>query len=353
MMKILAINPGSTSTKIAVYEDENSLYEETIRHADADILKLPELADQLPYRLESIMEALRLAKFKPSELDAVVSRGGMLKPMDSGTYIVDENLLNDAGSGKYGNHASNLGSIIAAEIAGSHQIPAYIVDPVCVDELIDEARISGLADIERKSHVHALNIKAVSRNVAEEIGKDLDDANFVVAHLGGGISVAAVRNGRIIDVNNAENEGPFSPERAGGLPAKQLVQLCFSGKYTEKELLQRMTKQGGIYSYLGTKNVIEVEQRVLDGEEEAAVILRAMVHQIGKEIGAIATVQEGKIDGIILTGGIAHSQMIVGLIQEKISFLGKVFVLPGEAEMKALIAGAFRVMNGKEKAKIY
>lgn len=347
-MKILAINPGSTSTKLAVYEDEKLLFEETIRHADAEIMELPDLADQLPYRLESIMDALRLKGFKSIELDAVVGRGGMLKPMDSGTYIVDENLLDDARSGKYGNHASNLGSIIAAEIAGNHQIPAYIVDPVCVDELIDEARISGLADIERKSHVHALNIKAVSRKIADEIGKDLIDSSFVVAHLGGGISVAALRNGRIVDVNNAENEGPFSPERAGGLPAKQLVQLCFSGKYTEKELLQRMTKQGGIYSYLGTKNVIEVEQRVLDGDLEAANVLNAMVHQIGKEIGAMSTVLGGKIDGIILTGGIAHSIMIAGLIQEKISFLGKVFVLPGEAEMEALVAGALRVMRDRK-----
>lgn len=352
-MKILAINPGSTSTKLAVYEDEKLLFEETIRHADAEIIKLPDLADQLPYRLESIMDALRLKDFMPSELDAVVGRGGMLKPMDSGTYIVDEHLLNDARSGKYGNHASNLGSIIAAEIAGSHKIPAFIVDPVCVDELIAEARFSGLADIERKSHVHALNIKAVSHKIAAGIGKDLIDTSFVVVHLGGGISVAAMRNGRIIDVNNAENEGPFSPERTGGLPAKQLVQLCFSGKYTEKELLQRMTKQGGMYSYLGTKNVMEVEQRALDGDMEAAIILKAMVHQIGKEIGAMATVLEGKMDGIILTGGIAHSAMIVGLIQEKISFLGKVFVLPGEAEMDALAAGALRVMKGQEAVKIY
>ena len=352
-MKVLAINPGSTSTKLAVYEDEELLFEETIRHADAEIMKLPELADQLPYRLESIMETLRLKEFNFSELDAVVGRGGMLKPMNSGTYIVDGHLLDDARSGKYGNHASNLGSIIAAEIAGISKVPAYIVDPVCVDELTAEARISGLADIERKSHVHALNIKAVSRKIAAEIGKDLADTSFVVAHLGGGISVAAVRNGRIIDVNNAENEGPFSPERAGGLPAKQLVQLCFSGKYTEKELLQRLIKQGGMFSYLGTKNVIEVERRALEGDTEATLILKAMVHQIGKEIGGMATVLEGMIDGIILTGGIAHSDRIAGLIQEKISFLGKVFVLPGEAEMEALAAGVLRVLTGQEDAKIY
>lgn len=352
-MKILAINPGSTSTKLAIYENEILLLEQIIRHPDAEIMMLPELEDQLPYRLESILETLRQQDFNPSELDAVVGRGGMLKPMDSGTYIVDENLLNDARSGKCGNHASNLGAMIAAEIAGAHQIPAFIVDPVCVDELIPEARVSGLADIERKSHVHALNIKGISRKIAAEIGKDLVETSFVVVHLGGGISVAALRNGRIIDVNNAENEGPFSPERAGGLPAKQLVQLCFSGRYTEKELLQRMTKQGGVYSYLGTKNLMEVEKRAVEGDTEAGLILKAMVHQIGKEIGAMATVLEGKLDGIILTGGIAHSAVITDMIQEKISFLGKVFILPGEAEMEALAAGAFRVMKGQEEAEIY
>jgi butyrate kinase len=352
-MKILAVNPGSTSTKLAVYENENLLFEQTIRHPDADIMKLSELDDQLPYRLESIMEALREQDFNPSELAAVVGRGGMLKPMDSGTYLVDDSMLNDARIGKYGNHASNLGSMISAEIAGSHHIPAFIVDPVCVDELVPEARVSGLADIERKSHVHALNIKGVSRKIAAHLGKDLEDASFVVAHLGGGISVAAVRNGQIIDVNNAENEGPFSPERAGGLPAKQLVQLCFSGKYNEKELLQRMTKQGGVYSYLRTKNLIEVESRAAEGDSEAGLILKALVHQIGKEIGAMATVLEGKMDGIILTGGIAHSDRVVGLIKKKISFLGKVFILSGEAEMEALAAGALRVMRGLEDAKIY
>ena len=204
-MKILAINPGSTSTKLAVYENEVLLLEQIIRHPDAEIMMLPELEDQLPYRLESIVETLRQQDFNPSELDAVVGRGGMLKPMDSGTYIVDENLLNDARSGKYGNHASNLGSMLAAEIADAHHIPAFIVDPVCVDELIPEARVSGLADIERKSHVHALNIKAVSREAAAGLGKGLEDSSVVVAHLGGGISIAAVQNGRIIDVNNAEN----------------------------------------------------------------------------------------------------------------------------------------------------
>lgn len=352
-MNILAINPGSTSTKLAVYEHEKLLFDETIRHEDEEIMKLPELADQLRYRLASIIFTLKKRDFQLSTLDAVVGRGGMLKPMSSGTYIVGNSLLDDARSGKYGSHASNLGAIIAAELARALQIPAYIVDPVGVDELMDEARLSGLAGIERKSHVHALNIRAVSRQIASRIGKKLVDTSFVAAHLGGGISVAALRCGRIVDVNNAENEGPFSPERAGGLPAKQLVQLCYSGKYSEKELLQRMTKQGGIYSYLGTKNMMEVEQRVLDGDPESSMVLKAMVHQIAKEIGAMAAVLDGNLDGIILTGGIAHSDMIVGWILEKVSFLGEVYIVPGEAEMEALAAGALRVLRRQEEAQIY
>ncbi|CAM4119203.1 butyrate kinase [Mesobacillus thioparans] len=352
-MKVLGINPGSTSTKLAVYEHEKLLFEENIRHDDAELMKLADLTAQLPYRLDAIMSVLEKRDFQLSSLAAVVGRGGMLKPMSSGTYFVDDHLLEDARSGKYGNHASNLGSIIAAEIAREYQLPVFIVDPVGVDELIEEARISGLADIERKSHVHALNIKAVSRKIAAELGKELADTSFVAAHLGGGISVAALKGGRMIDVNNAENEGPFSPERAGGLPAKQLVQLCFSGKYSEKELLQRMTKQGGIFSYLGTKSVIEIEQRVKSGDPDAALVLKAMVHQIAKEIGAMATVLEGKADGIILTGGISHSEMITEWIREKVSFIGEVFVLPGEAEMEALAFGALRVLTGQEEAERY
>jgi butyrate kinase len=353
VMTILAINPGSTSTKLAVFENETLLFEETIRHDDLEMIKFAGVAEQLPFRLGKIMSHLQKQGFPLSSLDGVVGRGGLLKPLESGTYVVNSQMLEDARSGKFGEHASNLGAILAAEIGAEHALPSFIVDPVGVDELIAEARISGLADIERKSHVHALNIKAVSRKIAAQIGKDVEATNFVVAHIGGGISVSAHRQGRMIDVNNADNEGPFSPERAGGLPSKQLVQLCYSGKYTEKEMLQVMTKQGGIYSYLGTKSAIEVESRVVNGDPEATLILTAMVHQIGKEIGAMATVLEGRLDGIILTGGICHSQMIVDRIKRKISFLGKVYVVPGEAELEALAAGALRVLTKQEEAKAY
>ncbi len=329
------------------------VFSETIRHRDEDIMKYSSTADQLPFRLETIMRSLQERKFDLGWLDGVVGRGGLLKPLESGTYEVNEEMLADARSGRYGDHASNLGSIIAYELAQQVGVPAYIVDPVGVDELVDEARLSGLADIERKSHVHALNIKAVSRKVAEELGKPLDELNFVVAHIGGGISVVAHRSGRIIDVNNADNEGPFSPERAGGLPAKQLVQLCYSGKYTEKEMLQKLTKQGGMYSYVGTKSALEVEEKALAGDEKAGLVLKAMVHQIGKEIGAMTTVLEGRIDGVILTGGICYSDYIVGRIKEKVGFLGEVFVVPGEAELEALDAGAGRVLLGEESVRVY
>jgi butyrate kinase len=350
---LLAINPGSTSTKWAIYQGKEILFSETIRHPDEALLRYKTIFAQLPYRLKILLDALHEKGFNLEELDGIVGRGGLLKPLKSGTYRICPKMVKDASNATYGDHASNLGSILAYELATIYNIPAFIVDPVGVDELTHEARVTGLKDIERKSHVHALNIKAVSRKIAATLNKPLEELNFVVAHLGGGISVVAQQHGQMIDVNNADNEGPFSPERCGGLPAKQLVQLCFSGKYTEKELLNKLTKQGGIYSYLGTKNMMEVEERAKGYDREAALLIKAMVHQIGKEIGAMATVLEGKIDGIILTGGICHSSYIVSKIIEKISFLGEVYVVPGEEELGALVEGALRVLNGQEEIKKY
>jgi butyrate kinase len=350
---ILAINPGSTSTKWAVYQGQKKLYQETIRHEDEALLKYRTVYSQLPFRLKMILDALYDRSFGLEELDAIVGRGGLLKPLASGTYVVCEKMVKDASNAKYGEHASNLGSIISFELATMYNIPAFIVDPVVVDELSREARVSGIKDIERKSHAHSLNIKAVSRKVAAQIGKPLCELNFVVAHLGGGISVVAHQKGRMIDVNNADNEGPFSPERCGGLPAKQLIQLCFSGKYNEKQLLKKISREGGIFSYLGTKDMREVEERAMGLDREADLLLKAMVHQIGKEIGAMATVLEGNIDGIILTGGISHSHYIVSEIKKKVGFLGEIFVVPGEEELDALAEGALRVLNGKEQALRY
>lgn len=350
---ILAINPGSTSTKWAVYQGKEVLYQETIRHNDEALLKYRTVYSQMPFRLKTLLDALYHRGFTLEELDAIVGRGGLLKPLQSGTYLICEKMVKDAASGKYGEHASNLGSIIAFELATMYNLPAFIVDPVGVDELVSEARVSGLKDIERKSHVHALNIKAVSRKIAMQLGRPMEELNFVVAHLGGGISVVAHQKGRMIDVNNADNEGPFSPERCGGLPSKQLVQLCFSGKYSEKQLLKKINSEGGVFSYLGTKNIVEVEERGASLDREAALLIKAMVHQIGKEIGAMATVLEGKIDGIILTGGICHSTNIVSKLKDKIDFLGDVYVVPGEEELDALVEGALRALNGQEQVKKY
>jgi butyrate kinase len=266
---------------------------------------------------------------------------------------VNESMIEDAMTSKFGEHASNLGAVMARELANQLDISAFIVDPVGVDELIDEARLSGMAEIDRISQVHALNIKAVSRKIARQLDKSIEDVNFVVAHIGGGISVVAERKGRLIDVNNADNEGPFSPERTGTLPAKQLVKLCYSGQFDEREMLAKITKMGGVYSYLGTKSMIEVEERVLNGDERATLVLNSMIHQLGKEIGAMSSVLEGDIDGIILTGGLSYCALIVEKIKQKVGFLADVYVVPGEEELEALAAGAIRVLTNQEQAKQY
>ncbi|RDU36731.1 butyrate kinase [Neobacillus piezotolerans] len=350
---ILAINPGSTSTKLGIYEDRKLLFTETVRHADEDLAGFSKIADQLPLRLQVVAEFFEKHGFDARRLAAVAGRGGLLKPMNGGTYMVSEDMLSDATSGIFGEHASNLGPVLAFEIASKFEIPAYIVDPVTVDEFIPESRLSGFSGIDRISQLHALNIKAVSRKVARGLGRPLEELNFVVAHLGAGISVAAGLGGRIIDVNNADNEGPFSPERSGTLPLKQLIRLCYSGKYTEKEVVGLVTRKGGLCSYLGTKSAHEAEKRAISGDFHAELVLNAMVHQIAKEIGAMAAVLDGRVDGIILTGGLAHSEYIVGKLRKKIGFLGEVFVLPGEEELEALAEGALRVLNGEEAKREY
>lgn len=350
---ILAINPGSTSTKLAVFSGETLLFAETIRHNDADLQPFDSIADQYEFRVEAIFDALKKQNFPMDSLSAVVGRGGFLEPISSGTYLINDAMIQDLRSAKYGEHASNLGAMIASAIATNQGIPSYIVDPIVVDEFIDEARYSGIPDISRKSHLHALNVKAVVRKISTQIGKSYEDSNFVVAHLGGGISIVAHQQGKAIDVNNANDGGPFSPERAGGLPATQLVKLCFSGKYTEKELLTRLTKQGGIYAYAGTKNAEKVEEKAILGDQDSIQLLNAIVFQIAKEIGAMSTVLDGKLDGIILTGGLSHSDYIVEKLKKKIEFLSPVYLVPGEEELQSLAEGAYRVLQGKEEPKTY
>lgn len=352
--KLLIINPGSTSTKIGVYEDENPIFVETIRHATEDIEKFNSVVDQFEFRKETILKVLEEKNFDIKTLNAIVGRGGLLKPIEGGTYTVNERMLEDLRGEIRGQHASNLGALIASEIAKDLNIPAYIVDPVVVDELDDIARISGIPEIERTSIFHALNQKAVAKRYAKENGKKYEDVNVIVAHLGGGVSVGAHRKGRIVDVNNAlDGEGPFSPERSGGVPVGDLVKLCYSGKYTYEEMKKKITGKGGFVAYLGTNNALEVENAALAGEPKAKLMYEAMAYQTAKEIGACAAVLCGQVDAIIITGGIAYGKPMVDPIKERVSFIAPVVVYPGEDELLALAQGAIRVLSGEEEAKIY
>jgi len=350
---ILTINPGSTSTKVSVFKDEEEIKSYKIYHKDEELKKFKRIIDQYDYRLNLITDWLEKENIPVESLRAVVGRGGILRPIPSGTYLVTEKMIEDLRIGIGAEHAANLGGILAKGIADKANIPAFIVDPVSVDEFEDVARISGLKEIERKSQIHALNIKAVSHRRAKELNRDLKELNFIVAHLGGGISVAPVRGGRMIDVNNASEMGPFSPERTGSLPVGDLVKMCYSGKYTLEEMKEKIKGKGGLVSYLGTVDAKEVERRIAEGDKYAKLIYDAMIYQIGKEIGMMATVLKGKVDNIILTGGLAHSEYLVENLKDMISFIAEVIVYPGEDEMKALNQGALRVLSGKEEAKIY
>ena len=352
--KLLIINPGSTSTKIAVFDNEKSIFEETLRHSSEEISQFEKIYDQYEFRKNIIVETLEKNGIDIKSLDCVVGRGGFLKPIECGTYNVNETMLEDLKAGVLGEHASNLGGIIAHEIASMINVPSFIVDPIVVDEMEDIARISGIPEIERKSVVHALNQKAVARRHAQSQGKKYEEMNLIIAHLGGGISVGAHRKGRIIDVNNAlDGDGPFSPERSGGLPVGDLVRLCFSGKYSEDEVRKLIKGKGGLVSYLGTNDGREVVKRINSGDKKAELIYKAMAYQVSKEIGSCAAVLKGAVDGILLTGGIAYDQMFTNWIKESVEFISDVYIYPGEDELIALAEGGLRVLRGEEKAKEY
>ncbi len=351
---ILAINPGSTSTKIALYRDEEELLTTTVRHSTETLNGYPDLPSQLPLREEAVRGVLRQAGEEPSSLSAVVGRGGLLRPIPGGTYLVEEAMIEDLRSEILGEHASNLGGILAQDIAAPLGIPAFIVDPVVVDELEDIARPAGTPAIERTSIFHALNHKAVARRYAEEQGRRYADLDLIVVHLGGGITVGAHRRGRVVDVNDGLNgEGPFSPERAGGLPALKVVKLCFAPGADEKQITKTIKGNGGLAGYLGTNDAQEVGRRIDAGDAEALRLYRAMAYQVSKEIGAMAVVLRGNIDAILLTGGLAWDRRFVDWVSEAVSFLAPVQVYPGEDEMKALARGALRVLSGTETAKRY
>ncbi|MGI6357320.1 MAG: butyrate kinase [Bacillota bacterium] len=355
MHRLLAINPGSTSTKLGIFEDHTMVQEQVLRHSNQDLAGYERLIDQFPFRKQAVLAALAEAGIQAEDLDAVVGRGGLLKPIPGGTYTINEAMLRDLRGAVYGEHASNLGALLAAEVARPVGIPAFIVDPVVVDELQPLARLTGLPQINQRSIFHALNQKAVARRVAADLGREYEALHLIVVHLGGGISVGAHRQGRVVDVNNAlDGDGPFSPERSGGLPAADLVRLCFSGQYDEPAMRKLLVGQGGMVAYLGTNDGREVVRRIKAGDQQAELVYQALAYQVSKEIGRAAAVLRGQVDAIVITGGLAYDEEhLVRWIKERVSFIAQILVHPGEDELSALADGALRVLNGLESAKVY
>lgn len=351
--RILVINPGATSTKVAFYEDESCRFQAALEHWREESFAGIPWEEQAAFREKALRRVFEERDFPLASVSALAVRGGLLRPLPAGVYGVNEAMVRDLSACRFGRHASNLGAIIGRRLSQELAVPAFIVDPVTVDEFEEPARFSGLKGLPRLSMSHALNTRAVARKAAAAQGRRYEDMNLVVAHLGSGISVSAHRRGRMIDVNNANNEGPFSLERTGTLPALGLIRLCFSGDYDEAALVGLVTDRGGVFSYLGTKSLPEVEGRIAAGDAEAARVLEAMAYQVGKEIGAMAAVLSGEVDRIVLTGGMANSELLVGQISRRISFIAPVTVMPGEEEMEALARGVLRVLRGEEEALTY
>lgn len=352
MFKLLVINPGSTSTKVSYFEDEKEVYTEKLEHSIEELKKFQKIFDQYEFRKDAVLKFLNNHSIDKKELNAIVGRGGVLRPISAGTYLINEKMIEDLRNAPV-EHASNLGPIIAYEIAKPLGIPAYTVDPVVVDEFPEIARITGLKEINRKSRFHALNTRYVAKKRAEMLGKKIEDFNFIVAHLGGGISIVAFEKGRAVDVNDPSSSGPFSPERPGGLPSIDIVEMCYSGKFTKNEIKKKLMGEGGIVSYLGTNDLKEVERRIDNGDKDAKLIFEAMAYQISKDIVANATVLKGKVDEIIFTGGMSKSKRLIDLISDRVSFVSNIFLFPGEMEQEALCFGALSVLKGEEKPKIY
>jgi butyrate kinase len=351
-MNILAINPGSTSTKVALYADKKEVFVETLDHPVEEIQKFEHVQDQFDFRKIVILELLQKYEVDIKELSAVVGRGGLLPPVESGAYRVNETMVDRLKNRPIEEHASNLAALIAYEIAEELNIPSFIYDSVSVDELPDLARISGIPVIVRSSLSHALNSRAMAHKVAEKYGKSYNEMNFIVAHLGGGITVSAHQQGKMIDVIS-DDEGSFSPERSGRIPCSKLVDFCFSGEYDKRTVKKMLRGKGGVTAYLGTVDAREVERMIADGNEEAALVYEAMAYQVSKGIGELSSVLKGKVNIVILTGGIAYSKMITDWITDRVSFIAPVEVMAGENEMESLAYGALRVLNGEETAKTY
>ncbi len=353
-VKSLIINPGSTSTKIGVFEDETLLFEETLRHSTEEIAQYASIVDQKDFRKQIILDLLKEKDFDIRSLQVIVGRGGMLKPIPGGTYAVSDDLLHDLKIGKQGQHASNLGGILAREIGDEIGVPSYIVDPVVVDELMPIARYSGVPELPRTSVFHALNQKAVAKRYAKEKGVPYESLNLIVVHMGGGVSVGAHEKGRVIDVFNAlDGDGAFSPERAGAVPSGALIRMCFSGEYTEKEVYKKIVGGGGFNAYLGTNDMRDVAKMIDEGDTHADEVREAFILQVCKNIGSMSCVLKGKVDAIIVTGGIAYNKAVVDKMEERAGFIAPFTVYPGEDELLALAQGALRVLNGEEKAMKY
>ena len=353
-LRILAINPGSTSTKFALYVNESPALVKNIRHSEADLAPFRgrSILEQQQFRAQQIEAALNEAGYDVGDLHAVVGRGGLLPPVASGTYLVNDDMLEALRLARRGEHASNLGAFLAQYLAQQAGAKAYIVDPVSVDEWPSLARLSGSALLERQCLSHALNSKAVAKRYARESGKKYESLRLIVAHLGSGISVSAHAEDRMIDVTTSREEGAFSTERAGGVPAMQLVDLCFSGRYTRDQVETALFREGGLYSYLGTKDLIEVERRMDAGDKKAKLVFAAMACQIAKEIGAMAAVLHGSVDALLLTGGMAFSERLVASLMEYVGWIAPIVQYPGEDELRALVEGSLRVLRGEEEARL-
>ena len=350
---ILVINPGSTSTKVALFCGRDKVSEENLTHSKEELARYPALWDQFDYRTDLVIEFLNRQNLAAFSLAAVVGRGGLLKPVRRGTYLIDEEMVKDARNGVQGEHVSNLGCAIAQKIAQLYGCISYIVDPVSVDEFEPLARYSGHPIISRRALSHSLNLRAAAIWASEALKLDPQKSNFIVAHLGGGISIAPVKGGRIIDVNDASSDGPFSPDRTGSLPLQPFIDLCYSGKYTRTEMRQLVMGKGGLLAYLDSNDAREIEKRIESGDKKAEEIFAAMAYQISKEIAAMSSVLYGHVNAIVLTGGLAHSKRLVGMITLRVKFIAPIKIIAGELEMEAMASGALRVLTGQEKALHY
>ncbi len=351
---VLIINPGSTSTKVGIFSDGEMKVNVSVKHTDAELRKFKTIWDQYDYRKDAILGVLKDSNLPIEQIDAIACRGGNVKPLPGGIYRICPKMIEDMKSGIYGRHPINVGGLVAFDLGNQFNIPVLTADPPMTDELFISARYSGIPQISRQSSFHALNQKATGRKIALGLGKKYDEVNLIVVHLGGGISVGAHRKGKIIDVNNAlDGDGAFSPERAGSLPAGDLVKMCFSGDYSKEQMLKLLTGEGGLYAYLGTTNAIEIERRIAEGDQKAAEVYEAMAYQVAKEIGACTTVLQGEIDAIALTGSLVYSKILLDSLLKKISFIAPVLLNPGENEMEALADAAMRYFNNEEELSVY